>query len=121
MSNKSQLVIRYRVGLSESIKNICNKHGIPTHFISCRKLKTALSSFRRSGVTTRLKCDRVDFYHEYVGESGRIFGEFQGISESPIPIHDHQKKTGHLTAVESFSILGSEVQNLTKILKNQFS
>ena len=46
---------------------------------------------KKSGVIYRYRCGRVDCEEEYIGESGRTFGErFREHMRAPSPIIDHQ-------------------------------
>ena len=60
-----------------------------------------------------MQCDE-----EYIGESGRNFGErFKEHLKAPSPIHDHINISGHTVAIEDFSILGRKDQNLLRTIK----
>ena len=96
----------YTKGLSESCRNIRRKHGI--NFKEDKTIKTLLVTpkdkdtiFQKSRVIYRFKCGRVVF-EEYIGESGRKFGErFKEYQKAPIPIYNHCNTAGHTTTVEN--------------------
>ena len=71
-----------------------------------------------SGVVYRFKCDRLECDEEYVEESSRTFGErFKEHLTAPSPICNHSNTTSHAKIVEKSSIVGSEGQNITEIIK----
>ena len=71
-----------------------------------------------SGVIYRYRCGRVDCDEEYIGESGRTFGErFREHMRAPSPILDHQNITGHEVSLDNFSIMGREEQNIARTIK----
>ena len=66
---------------------------------------------KRIGIIYRYNCDRLECDEEYIGESARTFGErFREHLKAPSPIYDHSNITGHITALESFSIMGGGSQ-----------
>ena len=123
--NRSFITIPYNKGLSESFKNICKRYGIQVHFKSGKTLKDELVApkdkdhiTKMSGIFYRFKCDRLECDEEYIGETSRTFGErFKEHLKAPSPIHDHSNTTGHATSLENFSIVGSEEQNLSRLIK----
>ena len=73
---------------------------------------------KKSGVIYRYKCDRVECYDEYIGESSRTFGErFKEHQKAPSPIFDHHNTTGHNISIENFEMVGREDQNLMRTIK----
>ena len=73
---------------------------------------------KRSGIIYRFKCDRLECDEEYIGETSRTFGErFKEHLKAPSPIHDHSNTKGHTTSLETFSIVGREEQNLSRLIK----
>ena len=84
-SNKNQkpyLVVPYHKGVSESLKKICDKHGVQVYFKGGNTIKSLLVApkdqdpiLKKSGVIYRYKCGRVDCNEEYIGQSSRTFGE----------------------------------------------
>ena len=74
--------------------------------------------FQKSGVIYRYKCRRVDCDEEYIGESGRIFGErFREHMMPPSPILDHHNVTSHEVSLYNFNIVGREDQNIARPIK----
>ena len=102
--------------MSESLKKICGKHGVQVYFQGGNTIKTLLVApkdkdpiLRKSGVTYRFKCGRVDCDEEYIGESSRSFGErFKEHQKAPSPIYDHSNISGHQVTIENFNIVGRE-------------
>ena len=119
------MILPYVRGLSESIKNICNQHGVQVHYKGGNTIKGLLMIPKdkdyitmKSGIIYRFKYHRVDCDDEYIGESPRTFGErFKENLKAPSPIYDHQNITGHGTTIENFSIVGREDQNLIRAIK----
>ena len=70
------MILPYVRGLSESMKNICNKHGVQVHFKGGNDIKGLLMApkdkdyiTKKSGIIYRFKYHRVDCDEEYIGES----------------------------------------------------
>ena len=73
---------------------------------------------KKSGIIYRHKCNRVECYEEYIGESSRTFGErFREHLKTPSPINDYFNITGHSTTIENLSIMRREDQNLIRTIK----
>ena len=73
---------------------------------------------KESGVIYKFKCNRVECDEEYIGESGRNFGErFNEHLKVPSPIYDHFNICSHTVTIDNFSILGREDQNLIRTFK----
>ena len=119
------MVVPYYKGLSESVKRTCNKHGVQVYFRGGVTIKNLLMAskdqdpmLRKSRVIYRYKCDKVEFYEEYIGESSRAFGErFKEHQKAPSPIYDHYNISGHMVSIDNFSIVGREDQNLMRTIK----
>ena len=80
--NKPYMILPYVRGLSESMKNICSKHGVQVHNRGGNTIKGLLMAPKdkdhitmKSGIIYRFKCQRLDCDDEYIGESSRTFGE----------------------------------------------
>ena len=78
--NKPYMLLPYVMGLSESMKNISNKHSVQVHYKGGNTIKGLLMTPQDKGQITmtsdiiyRLKCQRVDSDDEYIGESSRFF------------------------------------------------
>ena len=123
--NKPYMVLPYVRGLSESMKNICSKHGIQVHYRGGNTIKGLLMTPKdkdhitmKSGIIYRFKCQRVGCDDEYIGESSRTFGErFKEHLKAPSPIYNHENITGHDTTIQNFSIVGREDQKLIRTIK----
>ena len=96
--NKPYMVPPYVRGLSESMKNICSKHGVQVHYRGGNTIKGLLMTPKdkdhitmKSGIIYRFKCQRLDCDDEYIWESSRTFGErFKEHLKAPTPIYDHK-------------------------------
>ena len=111
--------------LTESTKKVCSKHGVQVYFKGGTTIKNLLMApkdkdpiQKKSGVIYRYKCDRVECDEEYIGESLRTFGKrLREHLKAPFPIFDHLNITGHNIAIDNFSIVGREDQNLMRTIK----
>ena len=119
------MVVPYYRALSESLKNVCIRHGVQVYFKGGNTIKNLLVAPKdwdpiqeKSGVIYRYKCDRVDCDKEYIGESSRAIGErFKEHQKAPSPIFDHFNTTGHSITIDNFSIVGREDQYLNRAIK----
>ena len=82
VQNKGHIVIPYTKGLCESIKKICGRYGIQTHFKGDRTIKNLLVSpkdkdpmVNQSGAIYWYQCGDLGRDDEYIGETSRTFGE----------------------------------------------
>ena len=69
-------------GIGEKFKTIFNNKGIQVHFKCTNTIKTLLmapkdkdSKLQKSGVVYLFKCPHKNCLEEYIGESGRAFGD----------------------------------------------
>ena len=107
---KCHIVVPYTEGISESLKKICKKHGVDMHFKGGETLKTILVSPKdkdritsKNSVIYSYTCGSIDCGQEYIGESGRTFGErYKEHLKAPSPIFQHQTISGHETSIENF-------------------
>ena len=121
---KGHIVIPYTHGLCESIKKICSKYGIQTHFKGNRTIKNILVSPKdkdpmenKSGATYWFHCGELACDEEYTETSG-IFGErFKEHLKEPSHIHNHSSTTCHLTTQDNFQILGREDHGIARTIK----
>ena len=108
----------YSIGLSESFRNICEKAGVQVHFKGSNPVKELLVAPKekdicnKGGVIYRYRCDHQGYTMEYIGQTGRNFGDrhkenLRGLS----PIVDHSQTTGHLK-LENFFIVDRESQGI---------
>ena len=114
-------MVPYTKGLGESIKYMCKKHGIQVYDRGARTIKVLLVAPKDKDHITkvasiyRFKCDRVECDEEYIGEYSRTFGEkFKEHLKAP-----SYYTTGHTTTQENLSIVESENQNLTRLIKEE--
>ena len=82
VQSKGHIVIPYTQGLCESIKKICGRYGIQTHFKGGKTIKNLLVSpkdkdpmLNQSGAIYRYQCNNLGCDDEYIGETSRTFGE----------------------------------------------
>ena len=82
VQNKGHIVIPYTQGLCESMKKICGRYGIQTHFEGGRTIKNLLVSpkdkdpmVNQSGAIYWYQCGDLSCNDEYIGETSRTFGE----------------------------------------------
>ena len=124
-TKKPYIVVPYIKGMGESWKNICRKHGVEAYSKGGSTIKDLLvhpkdkdTILQKCGVIYRYRCGRVDCEEEYIGESGRTFGEmFREHMRAPSPIIDHHNITGHEVSLHNFSIVGREDHNIARTIK----
>ena len=112
-------------GLCESIKKICGRYGIQTHFKGGKTIKNLLVSpkdkdpmLNQSGAIYRYQCNNLGCDDEYIGETSRTFGErYKEHLKAPSAIHHHSTITGHTTNHNNFQIIGREGHNLARNIK----
>ena len=105
------MVVSYTNGLSESFKSVCGKMGIQVHLKGnniIRSLLVALKDkdniIQKCGVIYMYRCDRLQCYEEYTGESARTFEErLKEHLRAPFPSYEHANTIGHHTRVGNFS------------------
>ena len=125
VQNKGLIVIPYTQGLCESIKKICGRYGIQTHFKGSRTIKNLLVSpkdkdpmLNQSGAIYWYQCGDLGCDDEYIGETFRTFGErYKEHLKAPSAIHHHSIQTGHTTNQNNFQIIGREGHNLARNIK----
>ena len=122
---KEHIVIPYTQGLCESIKKICGRYGIQTHFKGGSTIKNLLVSpkdedpmVNQKGAIYWYQCGDLVCDHEYAGETSRTFGErHKEHLKAPSPIHHHSNQRGHPTSHNNFQIVGMEGHNLARYIK----
>ena len=122
---KCHIMVPYSQGIGESLKNICKKHGVDVHFKGGQTLKNILVSPKdkdkitsKSSVIFTYTCGMIDCYEEYIGESGRTFGErYKEHLKAPSPIFLDQNNSGHVTTLDNFKIIGREENSLARTIK----
>ena len=125
VKNKGHIVIPYTQGLCESIKQICGRYGIQTHFKGGRTIKSLLVSpkdkdtmVNQSGAIYWYQCGDLGYDDEYIRETSRTFGErHKDHLKAPSAIHHHSSQTGHPTSHNNFQIIGREGHNLARNIK----
>ena len=102
---RGHIVIPYTQGLCESIKRICGRYGIQTHFKGGTTIKNLLVSpkdkdpmVNQSSAIYWYQCGDLGCDDEYIGETSRTFGErYKEHLKAPSAIHHHSTITGHTT------------------------
>ena len=125
VQSKGHIVIPYTQGLCESIKKICGRYGIQTHFKGGRTIKNLLVSpkdkdpmVNQSGAIYWYQCGDLGCDDEYIGETSRTFGErYKEHLKAPSAIHHHSIQTDHTTNQNNFQIIGREGHNLARNIK----
>ena len=126
VQNKGHIVIPYTQGLCESIKKICGRYGIQTHFKGGGTIKNLLVSLKdkdqmvnQSGAIYWYQCGDLGCDDEYIGETSGTFGErYKEHLKAPSAIHHHSNlQTGHTTNPNNFQIIGREGHNLARNIK----
>ena len=99
-------------------KRECQEHlkeaWVDVHFKGGLTLKNILVSPKdkdnitsKSSVIYSYTCGEIDCDEEYIGESGRPFGErYKEHLKAPSPIFLHQNSSGHQTTLNNFKIIG---------------
>ena len=125
VKTKHHIVIPYTQGLCKSIKKICGRYGIQTHFKGGSTIKNLLVSpkdkdpmVNQSGAIYWYQCGDLGCDDEYIGETSRTFGEqYKEYPKDPSPIHQHSNQTGHPTSHNNFQIIGREGHNSARNIK----
>ena len=116
VKSKGHIVIPYTQGLCESIKKICGRYGIQTHFKGGCTIKNLLVSPKdkdpmvsQSDAIYWYQCGDLTCDDEYIGETSRTFGErYKEHLKDPSPIHHHNNQTNHPINQNNFQIIGRE-------------
>ena len=89
--NKGNIVILYTQGLCESIKKICGRYGIQTHFKGGRTIKSLLVSLKdkdpmvnQRGAIYWYQCGDLTCDDEYIGETSRTLVKDTRTTEGPL-------------------------------------
>ena len=125
VKTKDHIVIPYPQGLYESIKKICGRYSIQTHFKGSNTIQNILvspkdkdSMVSKSGVIYWFQCGDLSCDDEYIGETSRTFGErYKEHLKDLSPIHQHSNHTGHPTSHNNFQIIGREGHSLARNIK----
>ena len=125
VKTKDHIAIPYTQGLCESIKKICRRYGIQTHFKGNSTIKNLLVSpkdkdpmVNKNGVIYWFQCGDLTCNDEYIGETSRTFGErFKEHLKDSSPIHHHSSNTGHPTTQQNFQIIGREGHGLARNIR----
>ena len=125
VKTKGYIVIPCTHGLCKSIKKICSKYGIQTHFKGNSTIKNLLVS-QKDKDPMENKNEAIYWYQygdlacneEYIGETSRTFGvRFKEYLKEPFLIHNHSHNTGHTTTQDNFQIIGREDHDIARTIK----
>ena len=116
VKTKGHIVIPYTQGLCESIRKICGRYGIQTHFKGGNTIRNLLvypkdkePMVSKSGAIYWFQCGDLTCDDEYIRETSRTFGErFKEHLKDLSLIHHHSNHTGHTTSQNNFQIIGRE-------------
>ena len=119
------LSLPYTQGLCESIKKICGRYGIQTHFKGGNTIKNLLvipkdkdPMVNQSDVIYWYQCGDLGCDDEYIGETCRTFGErYKEHLKDPLPIHHHNNQTNHPINHNNFKTIGREGHHLSRYIK----
>ena len=125
VQNKGHIVIPYTQGLCESIKKICGRYGIQTHFKGGRTIKNLLVSpkdkdpmVNQSGAIYWYQCGDLGCDDGYIGEPpGPLVKDTKSTWSTPLLFITTATKTGHTTNHNNFQIIGREGHNLAINIK----
>ena len=91
-------VVPYIQGLGEKFKSTCSKKGIQIHFKGSNTIKTLLmapkdknTKLQKNGVIYIYKCLQINGPEQYIGETGRAFGNISWPHPLP-PTHQYHRK-----------------------------
>ena len=113
--SKGHIVIPYTQGLCESIKKICGRYGIQTHFKGGSTIKNLLVSPKdkdpmvfQSDAIYWYQCGDLTCDDEYIGETSWTFGErYKEHLKEISPIYHHNNQTNHPINHNNFICLGT--------------
>ena len=123
------IVIPYIQGLGKSIKNVCVKYGIQTHFKGNKTFRQVLvkpkdqdPKEKKSGVIYCYQCGVINCGEEYIGETSRKLGEcYREHLKENSSIHAHSQHTGHQLNHDQFNIIVREDQDLSRLIKESIT
>ena len=76
------------------------------------------SKLQESEVIYKFKCPHISCPEEYIGESGRMFGDrLKEHLRTPSPLHHHSNSTGHPVSPECFTIVDRWPKGVTRNIK----
>ena len=122
---KGHIDIQHTQGIGESIRNICKRYGIQTHFKGIRTIKNILVNskdkepfYKKSGVIYWYQCGELMCHDGYIGETSRTLGErYNEHLKQPSPIFECCNISGHSTNPDNFTIIGREDHGLSRSIK----
>ena len=126
VKTKGHIVILYTQGLCKSIKKICSRYGIQTHFKGNNTINNLLVSPKdkdpmanKSGAIYWFQCGNLTCDYECIAGTSRTFGDrFKEHLKESSPIHHHTINTGHPTTQHNFQIIGREGHGISRTIKD---
>ena len=124
-NNNISMVIPYIQGLGEKFERTYKKLGIQVCFKGSNTIKQLLMApkdkdpkLAKGGVIYKYKCPTINCTEEYIGESGRTFGDrYKEHLKAPSPIHLDTSSTWHPVSPECFSIVDRDAQGMARDIK----
>ena len=116
VKGKGRIVIPYTQGLCESIKKICGRYGIQTHFkkLQHHQEPPGLPQDKNPMVTQShaiywYQCGDLGCDDECIGEPpGPLVKDTKNTQKDPSPIHHHNNQTNHSIIYNNFKIIRRE-------------
>ena len=97
---------------------VCQRKVFPCNLDNFDILYNISNNYYNDILSIDIPCDEGDCGEEYIGESGRTFGErYKEHLKAPSPIVLHQNNSGHVTTLDNFIIIGREDNNLARTIK----
>ena len=119
------VVVPYVKGISESFKELLEKHGVNVYFRGGVTIRSQLmrpkdpdDNMKKSGVVYRIKCGRCN--DSYIGETGQNFGDRlkQHVKNVNSPLNIHHKESGHpLPNEDNIDIVTREGHKFSRQIK----
>ena len=125
VKTKGHIVIPYTKGLCKSIRKICSRYSIQTHFKGNSTIKNLLvfpkdkdPMVNKSWAIYWFQCGDLTCNDEYIGETCRTLGErLKDHLKEPSPIHNHSINTGHPITQNNFQMIGREDHGTARTIK----
>ena len=122
---RPHIVIPYYQGISESMKKECSEYGVWVYFKGGNTIENLLMAPKDQDAIQKKVGSSIDtsvrgwsVMRNTLVNPSRTFGErSKEHLKAPSPIYDDQNITGHNVTLENFSIVGRDVQNLCRWIK----
>ena len=111
--------------MGKKFKKTCNRKGIQVYFKGTNTIRSLLmapkdrdNKLQKNGIIYRYQSPQINHPRQYIGESGRTFGDrYKEHLKAPSPIHLHSSTTGHPVNPDHFTIIDREPQGNIKNIK----